>query len=507
MELLTRSVPLRRGIGSVHHETVTSSAAAQRFYDQGLAYLHNYVWIEAARSFNEALRLDPKLVLAQAGLSVAYVQLDHLPAAQTSLTTAAKLSPGVGAHERAHVEVRVRQFAAETAPQDPAKRAAYRRSLDDALKKFPSDVELWLARGMAEAPHPGDRGQSSGPTAIPFYQKALDIAPDHFAAHHYLAHAFENAGRTAAALERGAAYARLAPEVPHARHMHGHALRRTGRVAEAIAEFEAADRLHAAYFAAERVPAEFDWHYGHNLDLLGTSFMYLGQMRKAEQTLNRSFALPTSTLIQTFNKRQWPLFLRARGRHDEARAAAAILAAHANPVIQAIGRIESGHGHLVRKEFAQSAADANAAIAALRRAQAGAGLATVALEALQGEFYLRAGPREQGRRILEAAIAKASAEQGPDEWAQALLTLELAAGAARDVSDWQLAGQIAQKMLEHFPTYAGTHYALGLVAAQKGDRAVARAAFSRAEKYWSQADADLRERAVLRGWLKTDAPR
>jgi tetratricopeptide (TPR) repeat protein len=235
--------------------------------------------------------------------------------------------------------------------------------------------------------------------------------------------------------------------------------------------------------------------------------MDMGQMRKAEQALNKSFALPASTLIQTFNKRQWPLFLRARGRHDEARAAAAILSAHANAVIQAIGRIESGHGHLVRKDLAKAAAEANAAIAALRRAEAGAGLATVALEALQGEFYLRAGPTDKGRRMLEAAVAKASAAQGPDEWAQALLTLELAAGAARDVGDWQLAEHIAQKMLEHFPTYAGAHYALGLVAAHKGDRVLARTAFTRAEAYWSQADPDLRERAVLRAALKTSAAR
>jgi Flp pilus assembly protein TadD len=452
------------------------------------------------------LRLDPKLVLALVGLSTASVQLDHAAAAQRALTTAAAVA-GVSPHERVHVEVRARQFAAETAPQDAAKRTAYLRALDDAVQRFPSDVELWLARGMAEAPHPGDRGQSSPPGAIAFYQKALDLAPDHFAAHHYLAHAFENAGRTAAALEQGAAYARLAPQVPHARHMHGHALRRTGRVAEAIAEFEAADRLHVAYSATERVAAGLDWHYAHNLDLLGTSFMYVGQMRKAEQALNKSFALPTSTLIQTFNKRQWPLFLRARGRHDEARAAAAMLMANANPLIQAVGRIESGHHHLARKDFKQAAADANAAIAALRRAPVGAGLATVALEALQGEFYLRAGPRDKGRRMLEAAVVKASAQQGPDEWAQALLTLELAAAAARDAGDWQLADQVAQKMLEHFPTYAGAYNALGLVAAQKGDRALARTAFTRAEKYWSQADPDLRELATLRGWLKANPAR
>jgi tetratricopeptide (TPR) repeat protein len=126
------------------------------------------------------------------------------------------------------------------------------------------------------------------------------------------------------------------------------------------------------------------------------------------------------------------------------------------------------------------------------------------LESLQGEFYLRAGPREKGRHLLEAAVDKAGAEQGPDEWAQALFIMELAAAAARDAGDWQLAERLAAKMLEHHPAYGGTHYALGLVADQKGDQDAARSAFARAQEYWREADTDLKELQVVRAWLKTD---
>jgi tetratricopeptide (TPR) repeat protein len=504
LELLARQVGIRGGIGSMHHPATTSSAPAQQLYDQGLAYLHHYSWIEAARSFNAALRLDSELVLALVGLSVAYVELSQPGAAQQALARATRLAADASLHDRTHAEVRARQFAAEIAPTDVAKAAAYRRALDDALRRFPADVELLLSRGMAEASHPGDRGQSSTMTAIPFYEKALAAGPELFAPRHYLAHAFENAGRTSEALAHGAAYAKLAPEVPHSRHMYGHSLRRTGRVREAIAQFETADRLHVAYFTAERVPAELDWHYAHNLDLLGTSFMFIGQMRRAEQALKKSFVLPTSTLLQTFNKRQWPLFLRSRGRHDDARAAAAALVAHPDAVIQAIGRIESGHSHLAAGNFAQAASEANAAIAALRSARIGAGVATLALENLQGEFYLRAGPREKGRRLLAEVVDKAGVKQGPDEWAEALLTFELIAAAARDVGDWELADRIARKMLEHHPQYAGAHYALGLVAMHDGAANAARVAFTQAERYWSQADPDLQERLQVRTWLKAN---
>src|SRR5215470_14464876 len=71
LQLAEKPLPLRKGIGTAHDAVATSSREAQAFYDQGLAYLHSYVWLEAARSFNQALRLDPNLAIAYAELSLA----------------------------------------------------------------------------------------------------------------------------------------------------------------------------------------------------------------------------------------------------------------------------------------------------------------------------------------------------------------------------------------------------------------------------------------------------
>lgn len=77
-EILEQPVKLRPGIGRVHEPVTTSSPEAQGFYDQGLAYLYSFVWIEAARSFHQALRLDPKLAMAYLGLSYSYSGLEVL---------------------------------------------------------------------------------------------------------------------------------------------------------------------------------------------------------------------------------------------------------------------------------------------------------------------------------------------------------------------------------------------------------------------------------------------
>jgi len=59
-----RVLPLRTGIGNSHEAVTTTSGRRQAFYDQGLNYLESYVWIEASRSFQQALRLDPRLAMA-----------------------------------------------------------------------------------------------------------------------------------------------------------------------------------------------------------------------------------------------------------------------------------------------------------------------------------------------------------------------------------------------------------------------------------------------------------
>jgi tetratricopeptide (TPR) repeat protein len=490
LEIAQRPVTIRNGVGSAHDAVATASKDAQAFYDQGLAYLHSYVWIEAARSFNQALRVDPKLALAHLGLTVAYVELNAAPAAHAALERAKALASTD--HDRRHVAARALQMAAEEAPGDAARLTAYRASLDQALLKFSQDEEFWLQRGEAESPDPAERGQGSVAGSVRFYEKALALSPGHFAAHHYLTHAYENSGRVQDALTQGATYAKMAPAVPHARHMDGHNLRRAGRIDEAIAEFAAADALETAYFAAEQIPVEYDWHYQHNLDLLATSYQYIGQMRKAEALFTRAFAIPSSLLVQEYNKREWPVFLLARGRAQEALAAANTMAAHRSPVVSAAGHVEAGRARLALGQFKEAADEGNTALRLMRGAEGG-GIVADALQALQGEFLLRTGKAAQARPMLEAVVRNTRARPGPDAWAQTLFTIEAIARAAREVGDWDLAGWAAGQMLEHDPNYAGSHEALALVADHRGDAPTARAERALAAKYWKNADPGLKK--------------
>src|ERR1700722_19709741 len=48
----------------LHYGVSTTSPECQAFVDQGLGYFYSYVWMEAARSFETATRLDPECATA-----------------------------------------------------------------------------------------------------------------------------------------------------------------------------------------------------------------------------------------------------------------------------------------------------------------------------------------------------------------------------------------------------------------------------------------------------------
>jgi tetratricopeptide (TPR) repeat protein len=494
LEFARRQAMPRAGIGTAHDPVGTVSKEAQALYDRGLAYLQSYWWLEAARCFNQALSLDPALAVAQASLSIAYTELNAPGAAGESLARATDASGKSSDHDRRHIELRAMQMAAEKAGRwDATALGQYRAAIEAALAKFPSDEELWLLRGLAESPDPAERGQGSPASAVQYYRKALTLSPGHFAGHHYLTHAYENSGQVNEALAEGATYAKMAPGVPHARHMHGHNLRRVGRVEEAIGEFEAADAIETSYFKAERIPVELDWHYQHNIDLLATAYQYTGRMAKAEARLRASFAIPSVLVQQEFNKREWPVFLIGRGRGQEALDAATVMAGHRSPIVSAAGHVMMGQARLAMGQYQAAADEANTALRTMRAAPLGAGIVANALQELQGEFLLRTGQRDKGRTMLEDLVKKVRAGPGPDAWTQALFTIESIARTSRDADDWEFAAWAAKQMIDHDPNYAGSHFALGLVARHQGDRITARAQFELARRYWKNADADLVE--------------
>ena len=174
---------LRTGIGTLHEKVTTSSQEAQAFYNQGLAYVHSYVWIEGIRSFHQALRLDPNMAMAFLGLTDAYIGLHDPVTARAAFQRAQALAPKVSRSEQMWITIRDRELDYLESNEDPDKYVAYRRSISDALKANPNDPWLWIQRGLADEGSPLTHGQVGGVDTIAFYRTALALDPNNFAAH------------------------------------------------------------------------------------------------------------------------------------------------------------------------------------------------------------------------------------------------------------------------------------------------------------------------------------
>jgi hypothetical protein len=123
--ILERPAPLRSGTGNAHEAVTTSSKEAQALYDQGLNYLHGYVWIEAARSFNAALR-------------------QALEAADRELATLPLLAGGIGI-TRGGVEPHVDTLRGEILlrGETPAEGRALLQQVEQRLRALPGP-DAWI---------------------------------------------------------------------------------------------------------------------------------------------------------------------------------------------------------------------------------------------------------------------------------------------------------------------------------------------------------------------------
>ena len=470
LEILLRPVQIETGIGKVSHPTSVASPEAQAFYEQGLAYLHSYQWLEAARSFNQAIRTVHDFPLAWTGLSRAYSGLEDPVLARDAHKKALTFT-NVTPREARWLDVRTKQLDAMEAPRDKADDAQfdYIKALNAALEGDPLDAELWSQRGNAEEPGGAHgRGQRGTASSIAFYERAIAIVPGHFGAHHYLIHTYENIGIFDKALEHGKVYSDAASAVPHALHMYAHDLMKLGRTAEAIQVFGRANTIEHEYYAREKISRDYDWHHSHNLALLALSQRHEGNLDEAERLMREGATVEQQTPTRKGYYMGVLLdLLYARGQHDEVIREATALAAWPQPAVKALG-----HSMAARSMMAAGRmTDAAPHIAALETAAPEGGMygtfAGLHAGLARAEYELRTGKKTEGAARLREVMTTARAQRTPDGWIEGLFTIESAFMVAKTLGEWDLAGDASARLLEHDKAYAGSRTAAEAIAERR----------------------------------------
>jgi tetratricopeptide (TPR) repeat protein len=113
-------VTLEAGLGDINHPVTTNNADAQKFFNQGLAYVYAFNHEEAVKSFKQAAQLDPNLAMAYWGVALAMgsnynVEADgpSLLEAFSNLQKAIALAPKVSEHERAYINALAKRYSSD----------------------------------------------------------------------------------------------------------------------------------------------------------------------------------------------------------------------------------------------------------------------------------------------------------------------------------------------------------------------------------------------------------
>jgi predicted Zn-dependent protease len=325
------------GQGIVHLKITTSSAEAQKFFDQGLAQLHSFWAVEAERSFLQAAELDPTAPMPWWGVAMVAAG-DYRPRFQLDGAIEATGRGPVGAAKRS-IDAAEKAVALSQVPgkatdvekayiasiaarrkqgvKDPDQ--AYIDGLRAVIAKYPSEVEaktflaLHLMRGYelpAHTPRPGTM------EAVDLLKALLKEAPDHPGVHHYVIHGWEGSTFAKDAWPSCRRYAELVPNIPHAIHMPGHIYSTTGKFAEAEKSFGDAAVNELSYIKADSLYST--GHHGHNVNYLATAYAFDGkydQAKKAARSLlefkenPREAAQPDSNT--TAYRQAWFALMRA----------------------------------------------------------------------------------------------------------------------------------------------------------------------------------------------------
>src|SRR2546425_7372565 len=278
----SRPVTLVTGLGDLHHPVSTHNPQAQRFFDQGLRFIYAFNHGEAARSFQHAAELDPKLAMAYWGVAEAVGPTYNDPAsddrfkrAHEAIQKAGDLSAAASPVEKAYIQAMALRFPGGNADRRQAAEA-YHDAMREVAKKFPDDLDaatLFAESGMNLHPwglwHPDGTPEAGTEEIGATLESVIKRAPKHIGAVHYYIHSVEGSRSPERALAGANRLSALAPGAGHIVHMPAHIYIRTGDYDAAVKTNEKAAAVDQAYLKASGAQGIYPMmYYSHNLSFI-----------------------------------------------------------------------------------------------------------------------------------------------------------------------------------------------------------------------------------------------
>lgn len=280
-------VALYKGLGTWRHPIHTSSAEAQKFFDQGLALIYGFNRYEALRSFRKASELDPKAGMPYWGIAMAqgpYVNMDgdaeYNPKASCAAVEAGLKLAGTPEREHAYL-----QAAATRCPEYQPQ--PYINAMRDLAQRWPDDLDAqtlyaesllvatrwrWYTADGAPAPGVAEAERT--------LEQVLRRWPDHAGANHLYIHAVESSPNPERAVASAQRLMGIMPWAGHIVHMPAHIWLVLGDYEMAATLNERAVTVDREYLDRSQTTSGYSLYYVHNLHFIAYARWMQG--RKAD---------------------------------------------------------------------------------------------------------------------------------------------------------------------------------------------------------------------------------
>src|SRR6266436_3645746 len=289
---------LMQGYGDLHHPVSTGNTQAQKFFDQGLRQIYAFNHDEAARSFQRAVDLDPKLAMAYWGVAEAVgpnyndpASDDRFAAAHTAIQKAVDLSGSASPAEQAYIKAMALRFPADPKADRRQAAEAYHDAMREVVKQFPDDLDaatLFAESGMNL--HPWGLWMVDGTPRegteeiVATLESVIKRDPNHLGAIHYYIHSVEASKSPERALAGASRLAAMAPAAGHIVHMPAHVYIRTGDYAAAVKTNEDAAVVDRAYIKSSGAQGIYPMmYYSHNLHFIAMCSAMNGDYAEAKK--------------------------------------------------------------------------------------------------------------------------------------------------------------------------------------------------------------------------------
>lgn len=511
-----KAVWLDDGLGGVDHPVTTKNAEAQKYFNQGLAYLYAFNHAEGINSFRHAAELDPEMAMAYWGVSLGLGSNYNVTAneaqlveAHENLQKAISLGSKASEADRDYIATLSKRYAKDP-KTDRAKLAAdYKNAMGELAKKYPDDLDAatLYAESMMNL-RPWQLWSLDGKPAegtleiLAVLEGVLKRNPKHTGANHYYIHSIEASPNPERGLSAADRLLGLAPNAGHLVHMPSHIYLRTGDHDVAVKSNDLAIVADRRYIEKSGATGVYPlMYYNHNIHMLAASHAGAGNFAgaiKAAKELEANVGpnVKAMPMLEMFMPYHLVTLVRFHKWND--------VMAYRQPaaemkITNALWRLARGLALNETGKTSEAETELNSLRAVMRTIPTDAGLGNssahgvmkVADELLTGEIAFAKGDRKSG---LEALRRAATAEDlvnynEPPDWH--LPTREWLGRALLRNGDFADAEGVYRKEIEKNPKNGRALFGLAEALAKQGKATSAELVRKEFEAAWKNADTKL----------------